>query len=533
MTRIPQPGEAVISASGKLQTYGYHNTFQSHASPTPESKPPTYEYATSQKGIVQRNQEEGSEELPAYRNEVHFEGFLDVKAELSSPFLISLDNDWHNVYVVLDGTQLSMFKVKTSLFRSRAPRQGRLIQTFSLQHAEIGIAADWRKEELVPKATFAKVLPRAAQLKLAETDPEMFEPTREFVFRLRAETEQMIFCAPTHERLLDWVEEICVGIDISPPIDDRSEPRYRSLPRRTRRQRLIEASAQQSTEILSREEMERRVMEEQERIIKRLYPGLAAISSDAVVVGTIDRTEDRPEVEREGGQDPDAEDLDPADARENIGESNATGPRAQSSSQSLRSLATESYDPKTAPAHARPSKGALCRFRRRCAPILLATSQRASPIIFCNGVRYQVDTRRCQLIPFEKKPPRYNAHTPPATSAAFTRNVSSAFDGILCRPSMSRGVTAASNNSNWSNASAEIDTEEERESLHSTISGMDRITPVTSSDSQLYSGKGKGKALLVSLQKAAAGSFKTMHGLSQYDDSEMAAVLASHTPLLI
>ncbi|KIW02286.1 uncharacterized protein PV09_06436 [Verruconis gallopava] len=495
--RPTQPGDTSISASGKAQTWGYHNAFSTHATPAPDASPPCYEAAVARSPVAAACAD-GSETLPAYSCGVHFEGFLDMRTELSSPFLISLDNDWHRVHVELRGTQLHVHRIKRAMFRSRADKPGRLLRTYSLQHAEVGIAVDWVKGDLVPKATFARMLPRHAQHRLYETDPDLFEPVREFVFRLRVEEQQLLFCASTHVAMLDWVEQLCIAIDIAPPLDDRHEPRYRSLPRRTRRQRQIESAAQAGPDGPSRDELERRFIAEQESIFRRMYPNLAASRSDEHVrvdddapmtrTTTAVTASDRAETERDaGGPEPDNNEFDREDALGEPADGASSGQadsRARSDGDDGEDE-TGGYDPKTAPPRPPMSQGALCRFRRRCAPILLASSPRASHILFVNGGRYQIDARRCQLVPFVMRPPRYDAHAAPAA-------------GQTPRPVLERGVTASSH---WSSRSADVEPDyaAEASSVHSTNSAHDelrRVDTAASAVGQKLASMAKARAFL-------------------------------------
>jgi hypothetical protein len=67
------------------------------------------------------------------------------------------------------------------------------------------------------------------------------------------------------------------------------------------------------------------------------------------------------------------------------------------------------FNPKTA-TRADPRPETLLRYRRRCAPILLYHSPRASDVIILNGERVRVDSRKPQYLPFTELPPRYEAH---------------------------------------------------------------------------------------------------------------------------
>ncbi|KAE9988271.1 hypothetical protein EG328_011644 [Venturia inaequalis] len=537
-----------MATNAKIQTFGYHNTFHTHAlASIAESAPPSYDLATSPQRRLRSNKGTLSRPvsgvLPSYQCTLQFEGLLALRTELSTPFLESLDKRWHSVYAVLCGTQLSIFRIKTNRgLRSASPTQGRLLRTYSLQHAEVGLAVDHNGCEIVPKSFFAKVMPKAAQKKLWHTDPQLFEPSREHVLRLRIEEETILLCSDTHENMLDWVELIGAAIDISQPLEDRSEPRYRSLPRRSRRQRQIEEGALERSRPATNEELEARLIAQQQRLFRRLYPHLA---DDSPTNGArLERTitsgsELRREVQRQDeAAHEDAEDLDPADAREDGGEgstSRSNSARDQTSSTCLRESAQ--YDPKSAPERAVMTSNALCRFRRRCAPILLASSPRASPIIFQSGHRYQIDVKRDILVPFHILPPRYDA-----SKETIKPTLASVFEDedLITRPIFDRGVTAGtftSGTSQWTTASAEVEEEEHADvdhdghSLHSTATGgeLSQIETTAEESGTSSSAKGNGKAIFLSV-RTIVRPVKSGHGDHDHDEITVAAYSA---PLLV
>lgn len=536
----------LLSASSKIQTFGYHNTFHTHAlASIVESAPPSYELANSPQRHLQSTKgtplADAPEQLPSYQCTLRFQGFLALRTELSTPFLVSLDKNWHSVYAVVCGTQLSIFSMKSNRgFRSASPIQGRLLRTYSLQHAEVGLAVDHDGREIVPKSLFAKMAPKAARKRMWHTDPQLFEPSREYVIRLRIEEETILLCSDTHENMLDWVELIGAAIDISQPLEDRSEPRYRSLPRRSRRQRQIEEGALERSHPVTNEELEARLIAQQQRLFRRLYPHLADDSSpngtslERMITSS---SELRREVQRQGeAVHEDAEDLDPADVREDSGEgstSRPNSPRRQTSTTSLRESAR--YEPKTASERSQMTPNALCRFRRRCAPILLASSPRASPIIFQNGHRYQIDVKREALVPFQLLPPRYDASKENVkTTLASVLND----EDITARPLFDRGATAstfASGNSQWTTVSAEVEEEENADqdghSLHSTATGgeLSRIETTAEESGTALGAKGKGKAIFLSVRKIVR-PVKNGHGDHDHDEITVAAYAA---PLLV
>jgi hypothetical protein len=220
-------------------------------------------------------------------------------------------------------------------------------------------------------------------------------------------------CFKNQEIMLDWIECLCAAIDISQPIDDRSDPRYRSLPRRSRRQRQLESMFRDDAHLLPLQAPQNRLVVQQQRIFQSLYPNFA---------GAVESNAPEPENSRQGASeletitrnDPDMDDLDPADARELDFEnqrlqspSNSLGRQTSRNSQILHQDSSEPYDPKRSSRGINPCAAALVRYRRRCAPIMSKYSPRSSDIIFHKGKRVKIDYKKDRLIPFEVFPPRY------------------------------------------------------------------------------------------------------------------------------
>jgi hypothetical protein len=332
---------------------------------------------------------------------------MGLKQELASPFQVANQREWNDVYVILQGTQLSLYRLKSAslLSKNRAQGPGKLIRNYSLQHAEIGIAADFKKTHLVPKSPFAHLVPASARQKLFETDPHLFEPIREYAIRLRLETEQFLLCAATQEEMLDWVEALCAALDISTPLEDRSEPRYRSLPRRSRRQRILDGATRVANlDDLASMDIGRRIIAEQERIIRQLYPHLAEGNVPEHTSETAGHaTAAQPAV------DPETDDLDPEDAR--FPSARRTTSHGDESEDRPSSSATSdsSADPKSRPPH-RHSPSQALRYRKRCAPVLLASSPRVSDVVFIGGKRMRINVKEHMLVEYTGHPPRYDAH---------------------------------------------------------------------------------------------------------------------------
>ncbi|KAF2007310.1 hypothetical protein P154DRAFT_401150, partial [Amniculicola lignicola CBS 123094] len=408
----PSDSSSPQSSDRPPPTYGYHNTFHTHAQLLNTSNPPTYAIATSNKTLQRLHATARAERsalrdpVPPYTCTVNIGGILGHKQELSSPFQIAATREWGDVYVELCGTQLSIYRIKSSRFFGKHRNgPGRLLRTYSLQHGEVGVASDFKKSALTPKSPFAHLVPASARPKLYETDPHLFETVREFAIRVRLETEQFLLCAKSQEEMLNWVESLCAAIDISMPLEDRSEPRYRSLPRRSRRQRLLDGGRTGvNIENLENEESGRRIIAEQERIIRHFYPHLAG-------AGLLEQSSTNPPV------DPEHDDLDPEDARFPGAMRPASSRVASWNGEELARTASgrphptnnTSHDAKNAPP-LRHSAAQALRYRRRCAPVLLASSPRVSDVVFTNGERMRISIKQHILVQYTGQPPRYDVH---------------------------------------------------------------------------------------------------------------------------
>ncbi|KAF2141667.1 uncharacterized protein K452DRAFT_287618 [Aplosporella prunicola CBS 121167] len=421
----PPPPDQRQRQQQSSSCYGYHNTFHTHAVPAdPDQTPPTYD-SLRPEPVCPR------EALPTYSCSVLFEGPLGFKSEYHDVFerTCTRDRQWQDVYVVLRGTQLNVHRLKTSLFHSRSKRAaaGRLMRSYSLQHAEVGLALDFKKTELVPRSALARLVPLNARAAVYETDPHLFLPVREHAFRLRCETDQFLLCSAEPEGMLDWVEQLCAAVDISPPLDDRSEPRYRSLPRRGRRQRQLDGRGPRPEPV---DLTARRLLAEQERIIRTLYPNLARDGADDDNNNLIGNSH--------SNGDADADDLDASDMlfpgrpaspdhhqephRRETDTSTPTPTLAEHDHQPRPLSPIETHDPSNGDApmsgsiklprsgHAEPSASSLFRYRRRCAPVLLSSSPRASEVIYYEGKRMRVQARKQALQPYRDLPPHYAAH---------------------------------------------------------------------------------------------------------------------------
>ncbi|KAI9850413.1 MAG: hypothetical protein M1838_005690 [Thelocarpon superellum] len=193
-------------------------------------------------------EEEGRESLPAYSCSLRAESVFEQKMEMSSPFSRAESRTWKTVYLVLKGTMLSVHKAKHpglfttlhhhqpgTLDRPLGTTAGRRLQTYTLQHAEVGIAGDYQKRDFIPQALLKRLTGRGS----AE-ERTLYQQTRNFVIRLRVETDQFLLSCSTVQTFLYWLECLSAAIDLALPLDERGFPRHRTIPVRRRRRPAVQ-----------------------------------------------------------------------------------------------------------------------------------------------------------------------------------------------------------------------------------------------------------------------------------------------------
>jgi hypothetical protein len=98
------------------------------------------------------------EDLPSYSSSIAIEGVFHMKHEIENTTKRAEDRQWHTVFVTLNGTALSIYNTKKdwgwgkardgpSICPDNPPwiRKAKLEKTYSLLHADAGIAADYKK----------------------------------------------------------------------------------------------------------------------------------------------------------------------------------------------------------------------------------------------------------------------------------------------------------------------------------------------------------------------------------------------------
>ncbi|KFY04823.1 hypothetical protein O988_00494, partial [Pseudogymnoascus sp. VKM F-3808] len=172
--------------------------------------PPPYSSSIRNRStsIITPRVEEGREKLPPYTCDLSLTAYFMRKCELEGPYLrgpSEVSNPlrrapmrtWHRVQVTLQGTSLTLTPCpRLTLKRSKPLAPPR---TYSLQHAEAGIATDYLK--------------------------------RRYVIRLRVEADQLLLACDDATVHVAWLEALAAAIDVAPALDERSLPEDASLPR--------------------------------------------------------------------------------------------------------------------------------------------------------------------------------------------------------------------------------------------------------------------------------------------------------------
>ncbi|KAF5595320.1 PH domain-containing protein [Fusarium pseudocircinatum] len=152
------------------------------------------------------------ESLPDYRCEIDLEGVFMHKMEIKNTTKRAEDRQWRMIYVTLHGTALNIYNVKKRWQWGRSKDephinpdnppwidQGDLIKGYSLQYADFGIAADYKK--------------------------------RRYVIRLRVETDQFLISSVELSTFIAWLDGLNAAISVAAPMEDRDFPRDMSIPR--------------------------------------------------------------------------------------------------------------------------------------------------------------------------------------------------------------------------------------------------------------------------------------------------------------
>lgn len=434
------------------RTTGYHNaTNEADAAVEDQGSPPSYITACAPHRKLRSRSKPftppGRETLPNYSCTVRDKCPASMKYERTSPFELLETSQWTDVFLVLEGTRLCVHQPQNPSIFSKSGKSvvaGKLLRSYTLQHAEVGVASDCKKYDMICRSPMTAMLPLSIQEKMKETEPNLFEPVRQYILRLRVESDQILIKVRSWDERANWIEKLCAGIDISPSLDERCEPKNHTLPRRRHRQRPNNPAANLRLNNL---------VESQQRIIRERFPHLLDDGPRREEQGQGETGEADAGDEGDATADPDAEDLDTSVVR---GEEQAqddeavqaevsgfitrvnrflsatpiAGERTPRLAPPLQSQHTSFLAP-SAPTQSRPSTSHTqpsrtseaadhkpnataqldasheARYRRRCMPTLLSNSRRATDIIIYNGCRYTLDWDASVLKPYPEPPPSY------------------------------------------------------------------------------------------------------------------------------
>lgn len=413
-----------------------YNVFQTSCAVATDA-PPSYATALRPRPSSPPRQVPGREKLPAYTCTVECGAKMLLNLECVNPLSFVGEADWREVYALVRGTMLSLHRVKDG-------GPGKLLRTYTLQHAEVGLATDVEFCKLVPQTRMAHLIPGAARRRAWQKDSSLFKEVRQSVLRLRAEAHQLLLADSDEGQVWKFVHSLSAAIDIAQPIDDRSIPRQCTVPRRRNRRHQQQNQQQQQRPHFGIDINDPIMLAEQERIFSQMFPRFAQTMREGGA-----QEQPVPQVEEpietvEAPQTParEEEEIDLSEMREDSSARPQSGdgalrPSASRTTTSTTVNSTFSDDMMytTSPANFTPegkwqptqnrTEAQLQRYIRRCMPVLLCEAPRASDIIICNGKRMRINARMELLEEWELQPPSYKAHNFHKSTTATTELVRS------------------------------------------------------------------------------------------------------------
>ncbi|ORX60569.1 PH domain-like protein [Hesseltinella vesiculosa] len=170
--------------------------------------PPSYDQPPLQIHPVEPREEEGNEDLPPYECTVSWMDYTFLKKEMDAPHKQARYRYWRKVYLVLWGTTIRAYKKIPKDFDQVNGKSKKPLWCYSMQHAEAGLATDYRKRRNV------------IRLRIHQGP--------QFIIRTNSDQDQLL-----------WLEHIQASVNVSLDLDDRKMPYFiTSSRRRARRARL-------------------------------------------------------------------------------------------------------------------------------------------------------------------------------------------------------------------------------------------------------------------------------------------------------
>ncbi|KAK9240190.1 hypothetical protein V1525DRAFT_448362 [Lipomyces kononenkoae] len=307
---LPAQPEHASSTSPRL-----HDSYIAPATPssfhrtrsTPVARAPP-EYAVTEdlppsRFPVMPREEEGCEALPPYSSSLMRAAVLSRKLELLSPLEPAPNRSWQTVIVVLNNTQLNVYRAPATLHpvSAAASRVAKVlpwrsasfsgpsssstsdynlmmsssvpshinhddtIDPFSLLPTSSATSASSSSASLSPTPTSSVVgstcarpspaqllglnesavssahLIRSYTLQYAQIGLGTDYKKKQNVIRVRAEGEQFLLLCNDARECIEWTSAMQVACDLALPLEERTIPRYRSIPSRRRRRILPSA----------------------------------------------------------------------------------------------------------------------------------------------------------------------------------------------------------------------------------------------------------------------------------------------------
>ncbi|RCI15124.1 hypothetical protein L249_6405 [Ophiocordyceps polyrhachis-furcata BCC 54312] len=203
---------SMISATVSDSDAADNNNASFASSSSSSSASPSASASASTSSSASSSASRTDESPPRYQSTVNIEGVFSKKHEIEDTIKRAEDRQWHTVFVLLQGTALNVYSVKKDWGWGRTRdgpavcpdnppwvRRSKLEKSYSLLHADAGIAADYTK--------------------------------RRYVIRVRAETDQFLLSCIELSTFVKWLESLFAAIGVAAPIDDRDFPRDMSIPR--------------------------------------------------------------------------------------------------------------------------------------------------------------------------------------------------------------------------------------------------------------------------------------------------------------
>ncbi|ROT38529.1 hypothetical protein SODALDRAFT_164338 [Sodiomyces alkalinus F11] len=210
------------------EDYFYEQVMTTSPRRPPAEPPPPYRPFAGRRTLSRAVPKRRSDDvLPPYSTDIDLQGVWETKMEIEDTNKRADSRQWSTVLIELRGTQIKLYSVKndwaqwgwgvtkdwvTAMSPDNPPwvRKGALLRAYTLQHADAGIAADYKK--------------------------------RRNVIRLRLETDQLLIACVESTTFVKWLDALFAAMAIAEPLEEREFPPDQSIPR-THRSRWLRTSS--------------------------------------------------------------------------------------------------------------------------------------------------------------------------------------------------------------------------------------------------------------------------------------------------